>query len=290
MLTKFRLGLAILCCTCSMYAHATGAVLNFNPDVGRVGEPTPAEDRSTLRVCADKDNLPFSNDKQQGFENKIAELIAGDLGEKLEYYFGYDRFGFIRTTLNAHLCDVVIGTASTNDMMLTSRPYYRSGYVFVYKKGSGLNITNWDSPDLRNARIGAVDYAPPTRPLLDKLLKNVVAYRMMHDPDNPPSLMIDDLLKGKIDVAIIWGPIGGYFAKKEAPDQLQIVTCPEYGQVNAHGREDWNISVGVRKQDKARLASIQAVLERRKNDIGKILNEYGVPHMAVVMKAKPGAR
>ncbi|OIQ84736.1 bacterial extracellular solute-binding protein, family 3 [mine drainage metagenome] len=289
MLSKLKLvTVAFLFCLASLHANAEGpgTALSFNPDVGRIGEATPVSDSSTFRVCADKDNMPFSNEKQQGFENKIAELIAGDLGRKLEYSFGYDRFGYIRTTLNAHLCDVIIGTGSGNDMMLTSRPYYRSDYVFVYKKDSGLNITDWDSPDLRKARIGTVDFAPPTRPLLDKgLMGNVVGYHMMHDPSHPPSEMIDDLIKGKIDVAIIWGPIGGYFAKQEAPDQMNIVPCPEYGQINAHGKEGWNISVGVRKKDKDFLATIQEVLDRRKDDIDNILDQNGIPHMPVVPKA-----
>ncbi len=266
--------------------YAAGTVLEFNPDIGRVGEPMRVEDPGAFRVCADKDNMPFSNEKQEGFENKIAELIAQDLGKKLEYQFGYDRFGFIRTTLNGHLCDVLIGTSSENDMVLTSRPYYRSDYVYVYKKGSGLNIKDWDSQDLHKARIGAVDYAPPTRPLLDKgLLGNVLGYKLMRDPEHPASQMIDDLIKGKIDVAIEWGPIAGYFAKKEAPTELVLVPCPEYKQINPHGREYWDISVGVRKKDKDRMAMIQAVLDRRQADIDKILDDYGIPHFPLVKSA-----
>ncbi len=290
MLSWLRLGtVVVLMCIASSQTFAEGTVLSFDPDVGRTGEATPATDPNVFRVCADKDNMPYSNEKQQGFENKIAELLATSMGKKLEYSFGYDRFGYIRTTLNAHLCDVIIGTGTGNDMMLTSHPYYRSSYVFIYKKSSGLKITDWDSPDLRKAKIGVVDYAPPTRPLFDKgLMGNVVAYLMMHDPSNPPDLMVDDLLKGKIDVAIMWGPIGGYFAKQKAPDQLQIVPCPEYKQVNAHGKEDWNISVGVRKKEKDFLTSIQSVLDQHKGDIEKILNDYGIPHLPVVTKTEPG--
>lgn len=287
MLTTLKYVAFLFLCTASLYAQATGQELNYGPDIGRVGEPTPVVQGDVLRVCSSKDNLPFSNEQQQGFENRIAELLAKDLGDKLEYVFGYDRFGYIRTTLNANLCDVIIGTASSTDMMLTSKPYYRTSYVFVYKKDSGLNITDWDSPDLRKAKIGAVDYAPPTRPLDDKgLLGNVVSYRMMHDPSNPPGQMIEDLMKGKIDVAILWGPIGGYFAKQEGHSDLVIKPCPEYAQVSMHGKESWNISVGVRKKDKARLAAIQAALDRHQDEIAKILDDYGVPHLPVVAENK----
>ena len=251
-------------------------------DDGRIGEAMPADDPSVFRVCAPKDNMPFSDEKQEGFENKIAALIAKDLGEKLQYQFWYDRQGFYRNTLNAHRCDVVMGTATATDMTLNSKPYYRSGYVFVYKKSSGYNIKDYDSPDLRKAKIGVVGESPPSRPLSDKgLLGNSRPYRLQRDLNLPPSFIIDDLVKGDIDVAIVWGPIGGYFAKKAASD-LVVVPAPEYGQLNPHGKEYWNISIGVRKKDKARIAMINGALERRKDDINKILDEYGIPHFPIV--------
>lgn len=263
----------------NVYAETAGQELEFDPEIGRGGEPVRVEDPSEFRVCADKDNLPYSNDKLEGFENKIAELIAKDLGKQVKYQFWYDRIGFVRNTLNAKRCDVVIGTVAGNDMMLTSKPYYRSGYVFVYKKSSGYNIKDWDSPDLHKAKIGVVGMTPPTRPLNDKgLLENSRPYRIMRDLTQPPSFMIDDLLKGEIDVAVVWGPIGGYYAKKLSSD-LVVVPAPEYEQENVHGKEYWNISVGVRKKEKDRLAMIESVLDRRKADIEKILDDYGIPHL-----------
>jgi mxaJ protein len=235
-----------------------------------------------LRVCAPKDNLPFSNENGEGFENKIAEVLANDLGLKLKNFFWYDRQGFYRNTLNAHRCDVVIGTGSGVDITLNSKPYYRSTYVFVYKKSSGYNIKDYESPDLLRAKIGVIGESPPSRPLNDKgLLGNTRPYRIQRDLNLPPSFMIDDLVKGDIDVAIVWGPIGGYFAKKAGAD-LVVVPAPEYSQENIHGKEQWNISVGVRKKDKERIALINAALERRKDDIIKILDEYGIPHIPVV--------
>jgi mxaJ protein len=274
--------LAFMCMlTANVYA-ADDQEIVFNPDVGRGGEPVRQEDPTEFRVCADKDNLPYSNDKFEGFENKIAELIAQDLGKKLTYQFWYDRIGFVRNTLNARRCDVIIGTVAGNDMVLTSKPYYRSGYVFVYRKDSGYNITDWDSPDLHKGKIGVVGQTPPTRPMEDKgLMDNARPYRIMRDLTIPPSFIIDDLVKGDIDIAILWGPIGGYYAKK-APIPLVVVPAPEYETTNVHGKEYWNISVGVRKKDKARIAVINEVLQRRAKDIDKILDDYGIPHVPVI--------
>lgn len=272
----------VLCFALSGLAYAaedenlSGIVVD--PNTGRGGEPVRVEDPNEFKVCSDGDNMPFSDSKQEGFENKIAELIAKDLGKKISYQFWIDRFGYIRNTLNARRCDVIMGTVSDNDMVLTSKPYYRSGYVFVYRKDSGYNIKDWDSPDLHKATIGVVGQTPPTRPLADKgLLGNSRPYRIMRDLNLPPSFMIDDLVKGDIDVAVVWGPIGGYYAK-QAKIPLVVVPAPEYENTNVHGKENWNISVAVRKKDKERMAMIQEVLDRRKTDILKILDEYGIPH------------
>ncbi len=263
-----------------------GNELQVDSEVGRGGLPTNLEDASEFRVCADFDNLPYSNGKMEGFENKIAELIAADLGKKVKYQFWYDRIGFVRNTLNARRCDVVMGTVAGNDMMLTSKPYYRSGYVFVYKKSSGYNIKDWDAPDLRKAKIGVVGQTPPSRPLNDKgLLGNSRPYRIMRDLNLPPSFIVDDLVKGEIDVAVLWGPIAGYYAK-QAKEELVVVPAPEYEKENVHGKEQWNISVGVRKKDKDRLAMIEASLERNKAKIEKILDDYGIPHIPVVDEKK----
>lgn len=266
-----------------------GNELQVDMEVGRGGLPTNIEDTTEFRVCADFDNLPYSNGKMEGFENKIAEVLAKDLGKKVKYTFWYDRIGFIRNTLNANRCDVVMGTVAGNDMMLTSKPYYRSGYVFVYKKSSGFNIKDWDSPDLHKGKIGVVGQTPPSRPLNDKgLMENSRPYRIMRDLNLPPSFIVDDLMKGDIDIAILWGPIAGYWAKAKYPDQLVVVPAPEYEQENPHGKEQWNISVGVRKKDKDRMAMINGALERNKAEIEKIMDEFGIPHIPVVDEKKGG--
>ena len=283
MFTIKKISVTVLLCLMAANVYAAeGEEMSFDMESGRGGEAKRVENPNEFRVCSDMDNMPYSNNQQQGFENKIAELIAKDLGKKLLYQFSYDRIGFVRNTLNANRCDVIMGTSSDNDMMLTSKPYYRSGYAFVYRKDSGYDIKDWDSPDLRKGTIGVKGMAPPTRPMSDKgLMENSRPYRMMRDLNLPSSFMIDDLVKGDIDIAIEWGPIAGYYAKN-APIPLVVVPVPEYEATNAHGKEYWNISVGVRKKDKERMAMIDEVLQRRKADIEKILDEYGVPRVPIV--------
>jgi mxaJ protein len=269
------------------FAGSAGLCLAEDADYGsRVGEARATDDPSLFRVCAPIDNLPYSDEKGGGFENKIAEVLAKDLGKKLQYSYWYDRQGFYRNTLNSYKCDVIMGTATGADMTLNSKPYYRSGYVFVYKKSSGYDIKDYDSPDLRKAKIGVVGESPPTRPLADKgLIGNSRPYRLQRDLNLPPSFIVDDLVKGDIDVAILWGPIAGYFAK-QSKEELVVVPAPEYEQTNPHGKEYWNISVGVRKKDKERIAMINEALERRKDDINKILDDYGIPHVPIVEEKK----
>ena len=254
----------------------------INPDEGRIGEVRRVEDPTEFKVCADPDNMPYSNSKQEGFEDKIAAVLAQELGKKLSFQYAYYRQGFLRNTLNANRCDYVMSTTSDNDSMRTSVPYYRSGFVFVYRKSSGYNITDWDAPDLRKGIIGIVGQSPPTRPLADhNLMENARPYRLQRDLNFPPSQLIDDLVKGDIDVAIVWGPIAGYFAK-QAAIPLVVVPIPEYEDKNVKGKENWNISIGVRNKDKARAEELNKAIENRQADIDKILDQYGVPHSAVV--------
>ena len=255
----------------------------INPDEGRLGEVRRVDDPTEFKVCADPDNMPYSNSKQEGFEDKIAEVLAKELGKKLSYQYAYYRQGFLRNTLNANRCDYVMSTTSDNDSMRTSVPYYRSGYVFVYRKSSGYNITDWNAPDLRKGIIGIIGQSPPTRPLADNnLMGNARPYRLQRDLNFPPSQLIDDLAKGDIDVAIVWGPIAGYFVKKSSVP-LVMNPIPEYENKNVKGKENWNISIGVRNKDKARAEALNKAIANRQADIDKILEEYGIPHSPVVV-------
>ncbi len=277
--------LSIVACI-AMSAHLAIAeevdIPTLNADEGRIGEVRRVPDFKEFKVCADPDNMPYSNVKLEGFENKIAALLAADLGKPIAYTFAYDRQGFLRNTINANRCDIIMSTTSDNDSMRTSKPYYRTGHVFIWRKESGYNITDWDSADLKKGFIGVIDKSPATIPLNDhNLIGNARPYRQQRDLNLPPSFVIDDLVKGDIDIAILWGPIGGYFAK-QAKIPLVVVPVPEYENVNVKGKEYWNISVGVRKKDKERMEIIQAALDRNQDKIFKILDDYGIPHVAVI--------
>jgi mxaJ protein len=280
-----QLSLAAILATAANAGFAADDI-NLDLNSGRGGEAQRVDDGSEFKVCADQDLMPFSNSKQEGFENKIAEVLAKDLGKKLSYQFWYDRMGFLRNTLNAKRCDVVMGTAQDNDALRTSKPYYRSGNVYIWRKDSNFNITNWDSPDLKKGFIGVVGQSPATIPMNDhNLIGNARPYRMQRDLNLPPSYLVDDLAKGDIDIAIAWGPIGGYFAKNsKVPMEVRLI--PEYENADpilkAKGKEYWNISIGVRKKDKERMDMINAALERNKDKIEKILDDYGIPHVPVV--------
>ncbi len=255
---------------------------SINPDEGRIGEVRRVADESEFKVCSDPDNMPYSNIKLEGFEDKIAKVLADDLGKKLTFQYAYNRQGFLRNTINAMRCDVIIGMTSDFDGLRTSKPYYRSGHVFVWRKDSNYDITNWDSPDLKKGIIGIVDKSPATIPLNDfNLMGNARPYRLQRDLNLPTSFIIDDLVKGDIDVAVMWGPIAGYFAKNsKVPLELRLI--PEYNKVNLKGKEYWNISVAVRMKDKERMKMINESLERNKAKIDAILKDYGIPTVPVV--------
>jgi quinoprotein dehydrogenase-associated probable ABC transporter substrate-binding protein len=244
--------------------------------------------RAPLRVCADPDNLPFSNQKLEGFENKIADLIAKDLGVAVTYTWWGQRRGFIRNTMNATLeagrCDVVIGAPEKYDLVRTTRPYYRSTYVFVYPKGKGLSkglgISSLDDPALAKLKIGVHllgdDYTnpPPVHELAKRgIVDNVVGFSTFYSAANPPSAIIDAVAKGRIDVAIVWGPVAGYFAARQAVP-LQVIAVPS-------GPGDlpfaFDISMGVKPGNEALHAKLEQVLTKRQAAITQILKDYGVP-------------
>ena len=288
----FKKIMLILCAINLLQAGSVFALGQDRED-GLPGMPYRTPDQKEFKVCADPENMPYSNQKGEGFENKIAELLAKDLGKELTYEFWLDRQGFLRNTINAQRCDVIMGMGSDVDNLRTSKPYYRSGYVFVYRKSSNYNIKDWDSPDLGKGIIGIVGESPPTIPLRDHdLMGNAHPYRIQRDLNFPPSLMIDDLVAGKNDIAIIWGPIGGYFAK-QSKEPLVVVPIPEFkSERNSldtqKGKSEFNISVAVRKKDKERMEMIQGALDRNQSKIMKILDDYGIPHVPVVLGDKTG--
>lgn len=237
-----------------------------------------------LRVCADPNNLPFSNDREQGFENRIAALLARDMGTTVRYTWWPQRRGFVRNTLNAGSCDVVIGVPASYEMALTTRPYYRSTYVFVTRTARGLRVRSFDDPVLRRLRIGVHmmgdDYAnsPATLALARRgLARRMVPYMIYGDyskPD-PPARLIRAVATDSVDVAVAWGPLAGYFAKR-SPVPLTVtpvspsIDLPFVPFV-------YDIAMGVRRGDSTRSALLDGELVRLRADIERILNDYGVP-------------
>jgi mxaJ protein len=263
-------------------AAAIDEIPPLNPDEGRPGEQARVPTLKEFRVCTDPDNLPFSNNKQEGFEDKIAAVLAEDLKLPLSFMYAFNRFGFLRNTIKAKRCDVLMGVPPDYDPVMTSKSYYRTGHVFVWRKKSGYDITSWDSPDLKKGLIGTTDKSPVTVPMNDKgLMSNARAYRIQRDLNKPASEMIDALANEDIDIAIAWGPIGGYYAKLSKVPMV-VKLAPEYETVNARGKTYWNMSIAVRHGEKERMKMIQGALDRNQDKIQKILSDYGILTVPVV--------
>ena len=239
-----------------------------------------------LRVCADPNNLPFSNERGEGFENKIAELLAEDLHEKLEYTWWAQRRGFIRNTLKAGACDVVVGVPASFELAATTAPYYRSSYVFVYRKDKKLSVNSFDDPALRRLKIGVQMIgddganSPPAHALAARgVVENVRGYTVYGDyaQPNPPARIIDAVAKGDVDVAVAWGPLAGYFARRE---RVPLAVVPVSPQIDLPFLPFvFDISMGLRRGDDALRQQLEDFLERRRPEIEKILDEYGVPRV-----------
>ena len=237
-----------------------------------------------LRVCADPNNLPFSNQRQEGFENRLAGLIAGELQASVHYTWQPQRRGFIRNTLGAHACDLVMGVPSETERVLTTRPYYRSTYVFVYRRDRNLRIRSLDDKALRTLRIGVQligdDYAntPPVHALSRRgIVGNLVGFSVFGDyaEPNPPARIIDAVIARKVDLAVAWGPLAGYFAKR-SPVLLEIV--PVLPAVDPPGlRFAFDISLAVRPEDVALKDRLEDILVRKKPEVDSILAQFGVP-------------
>jgi quinoprotein dehydrogenase-associated probable ABC transporter substrate-binding protein len=239
-----------------------------------------------LRVCADPNNLPFSNDKREGFENRIAELLARDLGAQLEYTWWAQRRGYVRNTLRAGECDLLMGVPTGFDLVLATAPYYRSGYVFVHRKDAGFHIDSLDSPLLKDLTIGVQivgdDYTntPPVHALARRgIVQNVRGYSVLGDysQPNPPARIIDAVAGGAIDVAIAWGPMAGYFARRQ-PVPLELT--PVSPQIDLPFLPFvFDISMGVRRGEEGFRGEIEQAIDRNRPAIDRILDEYGVPRI-----------
>ncbi|HEY3740777.1 MAG TPA: quinoprotein dehydrogenase-associated putative ABC transporter substrate-binding protein [Bryobacteraceae bacterium] len=238
-----------------------------------------AADLRTFRVCADPNNLPFSNEAGQGLENKLAQIVAHDLSVNLQYVWFAERRGFLRHSLDVGLCDAVLGVPIDVEGALVTRPYYRSTYVTVTKPE--LKIASLYDSRLRNLRIGlhmiGDDYVPPGHLLAaEGLAGQIVGYSLYgaYGQADPPARLIDAVANGQVDVAIVWGPFGGYFAKKASiPLAVEPVSPTRFRMVPF----TYSIGVAVRKGDVALQSAIQQVLDKECPAVRALLKEYAFP-------------
>lgn len=231
-----------------------------------------------LRVCADPENLPYSSERLDGLENKIAEVVASELGTKVAYTWYPAQRGLVKRFLNAGKCDVLLGVPTGFDPVLWTKPYYRASYMIAVRRDRGIRVTSLDDPALRTLRVGVLVNTPPHDALGRRGIAgaNVIGYQLMFDPrshpEDYPGRLMEDLIAGKLDVALVWGPIGGYFAHK-AGAAIELTPLEE----GAGDRYAFSISMGVRKGAPELRARLDEALVRRKDDIHRILEEYGVP-------------
>jgi len=241
------------------------------------GHRSDLVNRKVLRVCADPANLPFSNTKQEGFENKIAEIVADELGVPVEYTWFPQAMGFVRNTLLAKRCDVIIGTGQGDREVLNTNHLYRSAYALVYRPDNGLDgVESVRDPRLKGKRMGVV-ISTPSSTLVAKagLMGNAKPYRLMVDRryDSPAEEMTKDIREGEVDAGVLWGPIAGYFANKGGEE---LVVMPLVKDTK-DGRTQFRITMGVRQSDREWKRQLNDVIRKRQADIDRVLLEYGVP-------------
>jgi quinoprotein dehydrogenase-associated probable ABC transporter substrate-binding protein len=235
-----------------------------------------AVDRSALRVCSDPGNMPFSNVKGEGFENKIAELFAAKLGVEVRYTWFPQATGFLRNTLRARRCDLVIGMVSGAELVLSTNPYYHSSYVMVTRKADGIIADRLDDPALKSLKVGLIAGTPPADVAArNGLMAHAKPYDLMVDTrlDSPSRRMVDDLAAGAIDVALLWGPLGGYFAAQHG----DLLTVTPLVHEAKSSRMDYYIAMGVRPGETHWKGDIDTLIRENKDQLLAILRDYHVP-------------
>jgi mxaJ protein len=231
-----------------------------------------------LRVCADPNNLPFSNTKRQGFENQIAAIVARDLDAHLSYVWQRMGRGFVREYLEKAQCDLLIGIPANYRPLLTTSPYYRSSYVFVSRRNNNLDVTSFNSPELHGLKIGVQvleeEYTPPGEALARRGLQAaIVGYDTTDDAES----IIRAVANRQVGIAVVWGPLAGYFAQKY---HGSLALAPVEPEVDPPGLPfTFAISMGVRKGNTKLRDELDRVLVQRQSEIRKILTAYGVPQL-----------
>lgn len=248
------------------------------------------EERSAtpiLRIAADPNNLPFSNERLEGFENKIAELIARELNAGIEYTWHPQRRGFFRKTIKEGNCNLVLGVPAGFDMVLTTKPYYQSTYVFIHREADQLNVTSFDDPRLHDWTIGVQiigdDFmnTPPAHALSARgIIRNVRGYTVYgnYAEESPPSRIIQAVARGEIDLAVAWGPLAGYFATRQSIPLTIVPVPPE--KHRAVLPFIYSISMGVRRGHDALRQQLNQIIDRKQKEIDRILDDYGIPRVA----------
>jgi quinoprotein dehydrogenase-associated probable ABC transporter substrate-binding protein len=234
-------------------------------------------DPNVFRACGDPRNLPFSNDKGEGFENKLAELFAAKLGKKLSYTYFPQATGFVRMTLGSYRCDIIMGFPQGDDQAQVTVPYYRTTYALVFKRGSGLeDVTTIDNPKLRDKRIGIVAKTPPSTAMaINGLLAHAKSYPLFVDTraDSSAQAMIDDLTRGEIDCGILWGPMAGYYASKADPPLVVVPLTRE----TSGPPMSFRIGMAVRPADQEWKRTLNKLIMDNQAEINKLLISYNIP-------------
>ncbi len=256
---------------------ASGALLICASAATAQQETSNIVDRTTLRVCSDPASMPFSNTAGEGFENKIAELVAKEMNIPVSYTWFPMATGFVRQTLRAGRCDIIIGYAQGDELVQNTNHYYRSAWTIVFRKGAGLDdLVNLDDQRLKGKKIGVIAGTPPADVLAaNGLLGNARPYALVVDRryESPSEQMVKDIERGEIDAGILWGPIGGYYAKRSGtPMSVQPLVKETKGP-----REAYRITFGVRPHDQEWKRELNKLIPRIQPRINAILLEYGVP-------------
>ena len=234
-------------------------------------------DPNVFRACGDPRNMPFSNDKGEGFENKLAELFAAKLGKKLSYTYFPQATGFVRMTLGSYRCDVIIGFPQGDDQAQVTIPYYRTTYALVTKRGSGLeDVVTIDDARLKDKRIGVVARTPPsTNMAMNGLLARAKSYPLFVDTraDSSAQAMMDDLARGEIDCGILWGPLAGYYARRADPPLVVVPLLKE----KTGPQMTFRIGMGVRPSDQEWKRTLSRLIKENQPEINKLLISYNIP-------------
>jgi mxaJ protein len=274
-----QFGILTLCFLAPVLAACAGACSGKS---AAAAAPPPRE----LRVCADPNNLPYSNRRLEGFENRLAEMVARDLHATVRYTWWPQHRGFIRNTLKAGICDVLMGLPSSVELAWTTQPYYRSTYVFVSRRDRGITARSFDDPALRRLRIGVQmigddgTNSPPAHALANRgVTRNVAGYSVYADysQPNPPARIVEAVARGDVDVAVVWGPLAGYFAPRQGVPLALVPVSPQIDRPFLPFVFD--VSMATRRGDDKRHAELESFLEQRQPEIDALLNRYGVPRV-----------